>query len=280
MNCQNFSPSPPLRPYVEEFTYLTSSTSYPLPESLPPGGRSGLLINLGTDCQVGFPGLIQRLPNFAIGGQLTHTMQLTHQAGCQIIMITFRTTGFYRLLGLPMGELANQVLDIETVFPLLFRQQWRSLPDQLRALDSIDERIWLLEKQLLLLVNRLPTVSGTWVEEASTWLAQRGSGRIQRLATELRISPRHLGREFTRQVGISPKSFAQVMRFRTIFRAAHTQESLCWSDLVHLGGWYDQAHFCNDVQEITGLTPTAFFAQQHATTGMLLNNHDTARSFS
>ena len=219
----------------------------------------------------------QALPALAIGGQTTRTMQLTQQAGSQILMITFRTTGFFRLFGLPMPELSDQVLDIEAVFSPSFRQQWRSALDQLRELHSIQERIRLIEKQLLIAVNRVPTLSRGWVEEASRLLAHPSNGRIQNLSTELRISPRQLRREFTRQVGISPKSFAQVMRFRHVFRAARTQSRLTWLDLVYLGGWYDQAHFCNDLYEITGLTPTVFFAHYPATTGMLVNNHDIVR---
>ncbi len=271
MTCQNFAPSLPLRPYIEEYSFLQSSPGALLTESLPPGGRSSLLVNLGTSCLVN----THTLPALAIGGQSTHTMQLTQQVGCQILMITFRTTGFSWLFGLPMRESTNQVLDIEAVFPLAFRQRWRSVLDQLKQLNSIRDRIQLIEAQLLVYVNRMPTHDGGWVEEASRLLAYPGNRRVQPLATVLRISPRQLSREFTRQVGISPKSFAQVMRFRHVFRAAHTQSHLTWLDLVHLGGWYDQAHFCNDLYEITGLTPSDFFAQHPATTGMLINNHDT-----
>ncbi|MBO0952969.1 helix-turn-helix domain-containing protein [Fibrella forsythiae] len=190
-------------------------------------------------------------------------------------MITFRTTRFYRLFGLPMSELANQVLDIETVFPLPFRQRWRLLLEQLKHVSSVQDQIGLIDRQLLAHVNRMPSYKG-WVEQASSLLAHPGNGRIQKLAVELRISPRQLSREFTRQVGISPKRFRQVMRFRHVFRAIHTQQRLTWLDLVYLGGWYDQAHFCNDLYELTGLTPSVFFAQHHATTGMLINNHDFA----
>ncbi|MBO0952970.1 hypothetical protein [Fibrella forsythiae] len=47
-----------------------------LSESPPPGGRSGLLVNLGTNCLVD----AQVLPDLAIGGQMTRTMQLTQRA--------------------------------------------------------------------------------------------------------------------------------------------------------------------------------------------------------
>ncbi|RAJ91019.1 AraC-like DNA-binding protein [Larkinella arboricola] len=273
MRYQNFPPSAGLQDYIEEYTLLSSADPIKS-EGLPPGGRSGLIINLGTECRFTFSGTTCGLPPVAIGGQMTHQMQLTPQAGCQLLMITFRTTAFYRLFGLPMAELADQVLDIEAVFPLTFRQQWRAIMDQLRTLETIQECIQLIEKGLLAYVHRMPYFSANWVDQAATWLAQPGSRRIGNLSQEARISTRSLTREFSRQVGITPKSFAQVMRFRNMFRVVMSQPKPCWQDLVYYGGWYDQAHFCNDLLQITGLTPTDFFAQQHATTGLLISNPD------
>lgn len=275
MNSQSFIPSLPLRPYVEEYTFLQSSINSPAAQTLlPPGGRSGILFNLGTDCQIGLDNTIPNLPKIALGGQITHSLQLTHQAGCQLLLITFRTDGLYQLFGVPMNEVVNQVVDVELLFSPLLRQQWRQMFDQIRPIDSIQERIRVIEKQLMTYINRAPTIQNNWVKEASIWLAQPGNGRIQNLSTEIRISPRQLRREFSRQVGITPKSFVQVMRFRNVFRAIHTQKINSWSDLVHLGGWYDQSHFCNDIYEITGLTPSVFFAQHPATAGLLMNNYD------
>jgi AraC-like DNA-binding protein len=278
MNSQSFSPSLPLQPYVEEYTFLQSSIHLPSTQSLlPPGGRSGILFNLGSDCQIGLPTSTHKLPNIALGGQITQSLRLSQQTGCQILMITFRTHGLYQLFGVPMSELVNQVLDVELIFPVLLRQQWREMLDQLRPIDSIHERIRLIETQLMMYVNRAPTIHNNWVKDASIWLAQPGNGRIEKLSTEIRISSRQLRREFSRQVGITPKKFVQVMRFRNIFRVIHTQKISSWSDLVYLGGWYDQAHFCNDIYEITGLTPSVFFAQHPATKGLLMNNYDIIR---
>ncbi|MBO0952976.1 helix-turn-helix domain-containing protein [Fibrella forsythiae] len=273
MKSQSFIPSLPLRPYVEEYTFLQSAIDSPFTQSLPPGGRSGILFNLGSECQIGFSESVT-VPAIALGGQITKTMHLTHQVGCQLLLITFRTNGIYHLFGVPMSEFVNQLVDVNLIFPPLLRQQWQTMLDQLRAIDSIQDRIVVVEKQLLAYVNRTPISHNNWVKEASIWLAQPGNGRIQKLSTEIRVSPRQLSREFSRQVGISPKSFVQVMRFRNIFRAINTQQTCSWLDLVHLGGWYDQSHFCNDIYEMTGLTPSAFFAQHAATAGLLINNYD------
>ena len=57
-----------------------------------------------------------------------------------------------------MSEFVNQLLDVELIFPPLLRQQWREMLDQLKEIDLIQERIRLIEKQLLVYVNRAPII--------------------------------------------------------------------------------------------------------------------------
>ncbi|MBD2752344.1 helix-turn-helix domain-containing protein [Spirosoma validum] len=264
MNYQSFLPSLALRPYVEAYVLMKSSTGFAQPERIPPGGRSGIVLNLGADYQVELLGVLQKPSRIAIGGQLTQVMWLTESVDYNLLMITFQPTGLYQLFGLPMAELTDQFTSIDDVFSPAFRQQWFSLANQLRELDRDQDRIRLVEIHLLSCANRSPLLYTNWVDMASGWLAQPGGRRVQQLSTELRVSPRQLTREFSRQVGLSPKSFAQVMRFRNVFRAAFSPEPLSWQDLIHAGGWYDQSHFCNDVYRLTGQTPSVFFGQHHA----------------
>ena len=272
MSYQVIYPSPALRPFVEKYILLKTSSVLNHPEQMPPGGRSGLLLNLGDDYEVQCSGITHKPSLASFGGQLTQVMWLTRPANCHFLMITFQPTGIYQLFGLPMAELTDQFPSMEDVLPLSVRQQWFSVVDQLRELKQDKDRIQLVETHLLAQANRSPFVQNTWVDTATGWLTQPGNGRIQKIATELRISPRQLSREFSRQVGISPKSYAQVMRFNTVFRTVLFENLLSWQDLVHVGGWYDQAHFCNDIYRITGLTPSVFFTQHHNTAKVMLES--------
>ncbi len=271
MNCQFFSPGPALRPYVEQYIFLTPSSDLTRPERIPPGGKSGLTINLGADYRAQLAGVSQRLPPVALGGQLTQMLTLDKPADGQVLQIIFQPTGLYRVFGLTMAELTNQIIPINELITSPFGQSWYSLADQLREIRDNQERIRRVEAYLLAYVRRLSPSRSTWVEAASAWLAQPGDRRIQRLVTELRISPRQLTRVFGQQVGMTPKDYAQIMRFRNVFRAATAPVCPPWQDLVHAGGWYDQSHFCNDFCRMTGQTPAAFFAQHHAIAEIMIN---------
>ena len=271
MDYQFVRPSPALRPFVEEYILLTPSLSQTKPEQIPPGGKTGLCLNLGADFRADLAGVSQLLPAVAVGGQLTQLLKLSKPADGQILLINFQPTGLHRLFGWPMAELTNLLTPMTDLVATRTSQSWYSLVNQLRDTAGTLERIQRVETHLLACVNRVSLSPKTWVEGAATWLAQPGDRRIQQLLTEVRVSPRHLTRVFGQQVGLTPKYYAQVMRFRNVFRVVTNPNCPTWQDLVYAGGWYDQAHFCNDLYRMTGQTPTAFFTQHHAIAEMMIN---------
>lgn len=271
MDYQFLPPCPPLRPFVQEYILLTPSPDQTRPEQIPPGGKTGLILNLGADFRAELAGITQRLPAVAVGGQLTQLLKLSQPADGQVLLIDFHPTGLHRLFGWPMTELTNLLTPIDELVATRASQSWYSLVDQLRERIGTWERIQRVEAHLVACVHRGSPTPKAWVDTAASWLAQPGDRRIQQVLTEVRISPRQLTCVFGQQVGLTPKHYAQIMRFRNVFRIVTSPDCPPWQDLVHAGGWYDQAHFCNDLYRMTGQTPTAFFAQHHAIAEMMMN---------
>jgi methylphosphotriester-DNA--protein-cysteine methyltransferase len=85
---------------------------------------------------------------------------------------------------------------------------------------------------------------------------------IAELADELGISHGHLDREFTRVVGLSPRTLARVLRVRRLLEQIDVRERVTWTRLAADLGWYDQAHLIRDVTRHTGVPPSAYVAAQ------------------
>jgi AraC-like DNA-binding protein len=85
---------------------------------------------------------------------------------------------------------------------------------------------------------------------------------IADVAVELGISHGHLDREFTRVVGMSPRTLARVLRVRRLLERIDVHGPVPWSALASRLGWYDQAHLVRDVSRHTGVPPTAYLAAQ------------------
>jgi AraC-like DNA-binding protein len=82
------------------------------------------------------------------------------------------------------------------------------------------------------------------------------------LAAELGLSHGHLDREFTRIVGLTPRTLARVLRVRRLLEQVDVWGPVAWTRLAAELGWYDQSHLVRDVTRHTGVPPSAYVAAQ------------------
>ncbi|HJT15912.1 MAG TPA: AraC family transcriptional regulator [Thermoanaerobaculia bacterium] len=94
--------------------------------------------------------------------------------------------------------------------------------------------------------------------DAAVEAIMRSAGRasIDSIAATIGISRQHLARAFAYHVGVSPKTFARVMRFR---RALALGDKLAGAELAAELGYFDQSHLIAEFREFAGTTPVPFF---------------------
>ncbi|MGZ7079073.1 MAG: helix-turn-helix domain-containing protein, partial [Thermoanaerobaculia bacterium] len=63
---------------------------------------------------------------------------------------------------------------------------------------------------------------------------------------------------FDAAVGVSPKMFARVVRFRRVLREI-AAPAVDWSDVALSAGYFDQSHLIADFRQFAGTTPVPFF---------------------
>lgn len=87
-----------------------------------------------------------------------------------------------------------------------------------------------------------------------------GAMRIDALARQLGVSRQHLALQFRERVGLHPKTFAMVTRFRRASAALRRQTDarIDWSRLALDCGYYDQSHLIHAFQQFADDTPEAF----------------------
>jgi AraC-like DNA-binding protein len=89
-------------------------------------------------------------------------------------------------------------------------------------------------------------------------LRSGGRSAIDDVAFEASTTRQHLARLFAHHVGVAPKVFARVARFRRALRMA-TETPARWSDLAAELGYFDQSHLIGEFREFAGTTPVPFF---------------------
>jgi AraC-like DNA-binding protein len=93
--------------------------------------------------------------------------------------------------------------------------------------------------------------------------AHRGAVAIERFARDVPLDARTLARRFCASVGMTPKKYARIVRFK------HSYHQLIASAgngrmADHLDGYYDQSHFNKDFRHFTGAAPSALMASRLA----------------
>ncbi|MDD6394986.1 MAG: helix-turn-helix domain-containing protein [Firmicutes bacterium] len=86
----------------------------------------------------------------------------------------------------------------------------------------------------------------------------RGGIHIAELAEKLNYSERHLSRIFQDTMGMSPKTFARIVRFQNVIEIILSSAPQHMSDYFIDLGYSDQAHFQREFKQYSGMTPKSF----------------------
>jgi AraC-like DNA-binding protein len=93
--------------------------------------------------------------------------------------------------------------------------------------------------------------------------AHRGSVSIERFARDVPLDARTLARRFSASVGMTPKKYARIVRFKHSYhRLIASAGNKRLAD--HLDGYYDQSHFNKEFRHFTGAAPSDLLASRLA----------------
>ncbi len=91
--------------------------------------------------------------------------------------------------------------------------------------------------------------------------------KIEVLAKRHYTTARQLERQFNQHIGISPKEFMNLTRFKNAFEKIQLNRSnRSLSDIAWECGYYDHAHLTNDFKRYTGATPSTLILSDFSKT--------------
>lgn len=220
-------PSPALRPWVECFWSRRDDTP-PGAQRILPDGCADLVFDLTSGESVAV-------------GTMTTALVLEPQSPSHYFGVRFRPGRAAAFLRIPLAELTDARVPLRDV--------WKHWPDQ-------PPDAHLLEAELL---RRLNPQRDRRVDGAIALIAAGGGTvRVDDIARELGISRQHLSRQFLHHVGVTPKTFARVIRFRHLVDSVLTRDTVDWADAALEHGYYDQSHLIADFRALAGTPPNAF----------------------
>jgi AraC-like DNA-binding protein len=242
-------PGLPLSSFVE---YLWSLRDVPAhaTERIVPSGTLELVVNLDEDALriQASDGPWRRLSGAVVSGAYRRYFSIDSRAHASIIGAHFRPGGAFAVLGVPPGALADQHVDLDTLWPRFAAE----LRERLCG-AATDMRFAILE-QLLTSRLRRRRDGHPAVPLALDQLC-RPAITVGEIAAQLRLSRRRLIEVFTAEVGMTPKRMGRVLRFQRASALARGARPLDWARLAIACGYFDQPHLIRDVQDLAGMSP-------------------------
>lgn len=245
-------PSKIVQPYVQGYLEASSMQSKEGGQhTLFPNGFPGIFFNFGSPGKLILKGEYTTAA-ISVYGQIDCHFTAIHNPGFYSLGVLLKPNSLSKLLRVDMNELTNKAFDGTLIFSDL-----KSLHSQLEESPSSKDRVELLNHFFAKAFLPLQQ-SQTIADAALNLIHQPTIPSIKGLARQLKISERHLETQFKKDIGLSPKTYSLILRFKRMEQQLQTKSSASWQQLGFLNEYYDQNHFIKDFKRFTGYTPSEY----------------------
>ena len=243
-------PEVPLASFVEALWYYDGGSTSHHTDRVLPNGKFQIVVGLAAT--IG-----------AVTGMRTHHVVVRSGAMPSAMGVVFRPGGARAVLAPPASDFFNRTVPLDAVwhseFPRLSerlaeavtpRAKFHTLESGLRALmqSRNEKRIGLhpAVSHALRAFQQLPHVA-----------------TVLDVANNTGLSRRRLSQLFDEQVGMTPKRYCRLIRFRSVVRQIASGRPVEWADVALAAGYYDQAHLSHEFKQFSGMSPSRFTAAEH-----------------
>jgi len=232
--CEEYLPRLQLRPFVECIWHSepTVDTGF---EIIPDGCVDACFV------------LSERKPRILLFGTTTRTSAYELEFGASYFGVRFRPGS----ASLFIQEKISDLTDAEIAVPGFCGLS----PDEMLETGTFAERRTHLESALMLaLSNEADRTMRTLRHAISVIDSRHGNVRVRDLATSCNLSERQLERLFLDRVGIAPKLYMRIRRFRSVLNHLEdpiSQERPRLADVAASYGYADQSHLVRDFHDFS-----------------------------
>ncbi len=193
-------------------------------------------------------------------GQALTRMNITINPNYLMLKVSFQPGSLFRILGVPMNLLTDGHVDLEAIVGSVTKEINQQLPEAAgySAMIQVVEQFLLRKagqcRQSLLPIDLV----------AQQMLLPGAYHQLDRLAHDACLSTRQFERKFRERLGVSPKLFARITRFRHAYKLRENDPIRSWIDIAYACGYFDPNHLIKDFQQFAGTNPSQLFEEEVA----------------
>jgi len=239
-----YVPGPPLSDFVAFLWYFRGHEVPNAKERVLPTGAVDLIIRLDSP----------RTSDSGMQGPRTRSVVIATTSRHELLGVHFKLGGASPFLEFPVGDLQNAGISLSHLWGERNAQRLLSI---LYEAPTGDAKFHVLEQWLRQLagdrLQKHPAVSF-----AMRAFCSSPFGSATEIADKTGYSQRYFIELFRNQVGLKPKQFHRLYRFRKVIEAVQRQTQVDWTDIGLSVGYFDQAHLIHDFRQFTDLTPEQY----------------------
>lgn len=233
-----------------------------------PDGCVDLCFTLGDDIKRYTSGddfIIQ--PRQMLLGQITEQFYIEPTGYVNTFAVRFYPYGFTNFIDLPLNELVNKETSLSKLFG---GEASEKLSQEIIQAKTTNERISIVENFLIDRLNAKTTINNIIKSTIDAMFLSKGSRPLTAILKDDITKRRQLERNFSKQIGLSPKQLSKVIRLQATLQMMLNQTKGTLTEIAYKNEYYDQAHFIKDFKEFTGITPKDFLTDDKMALSSLL----------
>lgn len=256
MSLRIYKPALPLSQYVEFMWRATrAGMTTPSRERVYPNGGMSLVIYLDRPTASFYiDHALLRVQVPLLAGPYSRSFEFDPSQSTSVVGVAFRPGAGRLFFYMAAHELHNTDVALSGVHP---GEADCLLNDVCSATNELEQFLTLERYLNRKLENAAPTHPAVW--HALEQLSRQGGVRsVRKIQTDTGLSHTRFIQLFREHVGLTPKLFCRVQRFRTLLDRLDKGMLVNWAELAADCGYFDQAHLIHDFRAFASMTPLEY----------------------
>ena len=187
-------------------------------------------------------------------GTTTTFIEVDYPTSTQMFGIRFKPAGIAVFTRIPVNDLTDQSVELALLETLFDKSFYEELPEKQSFEEIVAHTNRYLTKQLPCLYHFDRQI----IRAVDLISLANGQLNLADVASDVCLCQRHFERKFKSTVGVSPKMFAKIFRFKHALKCMHNYPHKNLLTIAEECGYYDYTHLQKDFKLLSGDTPTDF----------------------
>lgn len=255
MNYKQQEPASALSHIIKSFWMIDSMHDATInKQKIIPDGYPEMIFHSADPYKATINGVWQLQDSDLIAGQITNYFYLENTGVTKMFAIKFQPWALAVLFGVDMATITDTVITINpTLLEILRPIKHIAIQDDC----TFEDKVTRIEHWFVTYLRTILYTKHTGIQATTLMIESQGKIGLAEIQKQIGVSERSLERFFKRHIGLSPKRYYRILRFSNVFNLVQ-EKGFKWSDVVYLGGFYDQSHFIKNFKEFTGEEPSNY----------------------